>query len=71
MVDSALNGAHGHLGLAMPDPAFTNRTGMPFVEIATDPRPYDLTIGLNTGSVVKGWCEAQHQERQDAYNIQQ
>eukprot|EP00957_Ditylum_brightwellii_P146199 11131822-Ditylum_brightwellii.AAC.1 len=44
---------------------------MSFVKIATNPKPYDLAIGLNSGSVTRAWCEAQHQERQDAYDIQQ
>eukprot|EP00957_Ditylum_brightwellii_P021475 1620170-Ditylum_brightwellii.AAC.1 len=26
-IDSALNGAHGHLGLAKPDPVYTNQGG--------------------------------------------
>eukprot|EP00957_Ditylum_brightwellii_P147787 11254605-Ditylum_brightwellii.AAC.1 len=33
--------------------------------------PYDLTIGLNMGSVTRDCHEAQYQERKDAYNIQQ
>eukprot|EP00957_Ditylum_brightwellii_P063761 4838192-Ditylum_brightwellii.AAC.1 len=31
-INNAINGAHGHLGLAIPDPVYTNQTGAAFVE---------------------------------------
>eukprot|EP00957_Ditylum_brightwellii_P146805 11176200-Ditylum_brightwellii.AAC.1 len=49
-IDSALNGKHGHLGLTMSDPGYTNQTGGAFVEIPSDPGPYNLTIAANTGA---------------------
>eukprot|EP00957_Ditylum_brightwellii_P014547 1095426-Ditylum_brightwellii.AAC.1 len=36
-INSALNGNHGHLGLAMSDPGYTNRAGGTFIEILTNP----------------------------------
>eukprot|EP00957_Ditylum_brightwellii_P132282 10086739-Ditylum_brightwellii.AAC.1 len=49
-IDSTLNGAHGHLGLAMPDPAYTNRAGAAFAEIAADPVPYLPHLSAPTNS---------------------
>eukprot|EP00957_Ditylum_brightwellii_P177070 13488844-Ditylum_brightwellii.AAC.1 len=54
----------------MDDPAYTNRTRSPFIEIAVELGPYNLTIGVNTGAVTKAHQEAQHQEQCTAYNIQ-
>eukprot|EP00957_Ditylum_brightwellii_P116771 8906996-Ditylum_brightwellii.AAC.1 len=49
-IDSALNGNHRHLGLAMSNPGYTNQAGGTFVEILINPGPYDLTIAANTGA---------------------
>eukprot|EP00957_Ditylum_brightwellii_P012219 923032-Ditylum_brightwellii.AAC.2 len=70
-INSALNRAHGHLGLAMPDPAYTNQTGAAFIEIAVDLGSYDLTIATNTGSVTRVRHKAEHLERREANHIQQ
>eukprot|EP00957_Ditylum_brightwellii_P130859 9982440-Ditylum_brightwellii.AAC.1 len=61
-IDSTLNGAHGHPGLVMPDPAHTNQAGAAFAEIAADPGLYDLIIATNTGSVTRAQREAEHIE---------
>eukprot|EP00957_Ditylum_brightwellii_P140434 10699773-Ditylum_brightwellii.AAC.1 len=47
-IDSALNGNHRHLGLAMSDPGYTNQAGGTFVKIPSNPGPYNLTIATNT-----------------------
>eukprot|EP00957_Ditylum_brightwellii_P108313 8263024-Ditylum_brightwellii.AAC.1 len=70
-INSALNGTHGHLGLAMSDPAYTNQTGAAFVEIAADPGSYDLTIAANTDSITRAQRKAKHLERREAHHIQQ
>eukprot|EP00957_Ditylum_brightwellii_P157251 11968022-Ditylum_brightwellii.AAC.1 len=57
-IDSALHGAHGHLGLAMPDPVYTNQARAAFAEIAVDPGLYDLMIATNTGSITRAQHEA-------------
>eukprot|EP00957_Ditylum_brightwellii_P109060 8319719-Ditylum_brightwellii.AAC.2 len=70
-IDSMHDRMHRHLGLAMDDSAYTNRTRAPFVEIAVDLGPYDLTIGVNARAVAKLCWEAEHQEQRTVYNIQQ
>eukprot|EP00957_Ditylum_brightwellii_P155161 11811669-Ditylum_brightwellii.AAC.1 len=70
-IDSALNGNNGHLGLAMSDPGYTNQAGGAFVEIPSNPGPYNLTIATNTGSVTRARREAEHQEKREAYHIQE
>eukprot|EP00957_Ditylum_brightwellii_P009326 705650-Ditylum_brightwellii.AAC.1 len=70
-IDSALNGNQGYLGLAMSDLGYTNQAGGAFVEIPGDPGPYDLTIATNTGSVTRAQQEAEHQEKREAYCIQE
>eukprot|EP00957_Ditylum_brightwellii_P108855 8303595-Ditylum_brightwellii.AAC.1 len=57
-INSTLNGAHGHLGLAMPDPIYTNQAGAAFAKKAADPGPYDLMIATNISSVTRAQHEA-------------
>ena len=70
-IDSALNGNQGHLGLAISDPGYTNQAGGAFVKIPSNPGPYDLIIATNTGAVTRPRREAEHQERREAYRIQE
>ena len=55
----------------MSDPGYTNRAGSAFVEILSIPGPYNLTITTSTGSVTRARREAEHQEKREAYHIQE
>eukprot|EP00957_Ditylum_brightwellii_P178001 13558446-Ditylum_brightwellii.AAC.1 len=55
----------------MSDPGYTNQAEGAFVEFLIDPGPYDLTIATSTGSVTRAQREAEHQEKREAYCIQE
>eukprot|EP00957_Ditylum_brightwellii_P031414 2381790-Ditylum_brightwellii.AAC.1 len=50
VVQSALNGNNGHLGLDMPVAQYTPRTGgVAYVDSPNHPGAYDVMIANNTG----------------------
>eukprot|EP00957_Ditylum_brightwellii_P165421 12594313-Ditylum_brightwellii.AAC.1 len=55
----------------MADLGYTNQAGGAFIEIPSNPWPYNLTLAANTGAVTRARREAEHQERREAYGIQE